>query len=284
MRCCVRMKDLDISPLSSRPSLLALILLPTIPRPIDPSPSRLDVSIPILRRWMLTRLSLRTRFSNVDTPHVPKGEWYTWMSSPRPECTDFPAIYLETKQDAPLGRTFGTEEEQRRAEKLRLRVSDRLLLIAVLRPDRLNHAIDRLVESVLGPSFLQASSSAVLTDTHENPEALFADFAKVSVAGVSLCSAILLEVSADDAVDCFAHMRAAAGQSRACFMLHDISTAAASMESPAADPHKQVGEQRLETFSKEMEHLLTHDHEENVWLVVKCDPLTSSAAETINGV
>lgn len=76
---------------------------------------------------------------------------------------------------------------------------------------------------MLGPSFLQACSSAVLTDTHESPEALFMDTAKVSVAGVSMCSAILLQVSADDAVGCLAHLRAAAARARASLKLQDIS-------------------------------------------------------------
>lgn len=87
---------------------------------------------------------LRNRVSLPEVAHVPKGEWYTWMSSQKPESTDLPAIHLEVKEDAPLGRKsfLHAEEEPRRDEKQRLRVADRLLVIAVLRPDRLRYACE----------------------------------------------------------------------------------------------------------------------------------------------
>jgi hypothetical protein len=87
-------------------------------------------------------LPLRNRVSLPEALHVPKGEWYTWMSSQKPESTDLPAIHLEVKEDAPLGRRsfLHAEEEPRRDEKQRLRVADRLLVIAVLRPDRIRYA------------------------------------------------------------------------------------------------------------------------------------------------
>jgi len=220
--------------------------------------------------------------------HVPKGEWYTWMTAPKPEARDLPAILQDvphaTTQQGLFGvtRAFLTDEEPRREEKQRLRAADRLVLIAVMRPDRLSPALDRLVESVLGPSFLQASSASLLTDVHESPEALFMETAKLSVAGVSHCAGLILQVSPDDTIDCLAYMRAAAAQSRAALMLRDISSPAMALGVPG--PHQHNAEQQLAAVQLEIEHLLTHEQAENVWLVVKSDPLSPGAAETINAL
>lgn len=48
--------------------------------------------------------------------------------------------------------------------------------------------------------------------------------------------------------------------------------------------HRQMGEQKLRSFEQEMEHLLAHEQQDSVWVVVKCDRLTVPAAESINQV
>jgi len=202
-------------------------------------------------------------------------QWYLWVTSPRPETLDIPPI------------PAAGDDENRRAH---MGPAERLVVLAILRPDRLNPGLDGLIESVLGVSFLQ-TSSGILT-SEETPWSVLVDIAKLSVDNVQP-PAILLQTAAGDPIQCLRQLAEAAKQSRASLLVRDISVSAASTagtSSPATPSFNSAPEtdsklqQSLAKLRAEVREVAGVAQNQQVWLVIKCFPLSPSSAEFISSI
>jgi hypothetical protein len=218
----------------------------------------------------------------------PGGEWCMWVSSKTPELREVPAVPHPHGDQKPC---------------MPLRQCDRLLLIAVLRPDRLSTALDQLVEQVLGSTFLQVVSDHRVESNQLMSDTVLRELAELDLPPCPL-RPLLVQVSADDPVDCTALLVNACKEVRTRLVLRDVSTSAtnsvpqqmAPANSGAAGTHNCAGNEQSRIWEQHFESLLNEaavltkqsaeadstQPDSNVWLVLKCSPLTPETAEMIS--
>jgi len=156
-----------------------------------------------------------------------------------------------------------------------LRPADRLLVLAVLRRDRLNHGLDRLIEAVLGGSFLQVSTATSTLTDEASPAYVFGHVAKLSLQRMSL-SVHLVQVAGDEPIDSLSHLTTAAAAVRATLVVHDLAA------DNCPSDHSSLASSALTRLYKWKKEAEAHAGKGSpVWLAVKCAPLTPEVAEAI---
>lgn len=178
-------------------------------------------------------------------------------------------------QEIPGIVTSSTAQDNKRRTHT-LRPADRLLVLAVLRRDRLNHGLDRLIEAVLGVSFLQVSTATSTLTDEASPAHVFGHVAKLSLQRVSL-SVRLVQVAGDEPIACLSHLTTAAAAVRATLVVHDLAADNCPID------HSSLASSALAHLYKWKKETEAHAGKSSqAWLAVNCAPLTPEVAEAIS--
>jgi len=197
------------------------------------------------------------------------GPWYQWIANPKPEVLELPALVTSSNAHDENRRTHATQG---------LRAADRLLVLAVLRRDRLNQGLDRLIEAVLGPTFLQVSTSSLTLTDEATPASVFGDVAKLSMQlNLAPLPASLVQVAVDEAVGSLSHLATAAAGVRATLVVRSLAADYRSVSHSSSAMSTALGQ--LTSWKEDAESQAGKDC--SVWLVIMCAPLTPAVAEAI---